>query len=350
MNGIKISDRIIDQSSSCFIIAEISANHLHDYSIVEKLIDEAALAGVDAVKIQTLTPDTMTIDCGGPDFIVSGGTPWDGKKLYDLYSETPLPYDWHAPIIEKCKSKGLICFSTPYDVSSLEFLDQFDLPALKVSSFEIMDVPLIREMASRGLPMIISTGVATLTDIERAVDACHRESNDQISLLKCTSAYPAPYNSMNLKTMPNLAKTFGVVVGVSDHTLGIEVPVASVALGGKIIEKHFTLDRSLGGPDSDFSLEPNELLDMVRKVRNTEQALGGVDYSISASKKKSRESFGRSLYFVEDIPAGSVVSSSNVRSIRPGKGLHPMYMDEIVGRVVRQNIPKGTRVSFSLLE
>jgi pseudaminic acid synthase len=292
----------------------------------------------------------MTIDCNKPDFIVSGGTPWDGRKLYDLYSETPLPYEWHGAIIERCKSKGLMCFSTPYDITALEFLDRFELPALKVSSFEIMDIPLIREIAARGLPVIISTGIATLTDIERAVNACLRESNDQIALLKCTSAYPASYNSMNLMTIPNLAETFGTVVGVSDHTLGSEVPVASVALGAKIIEKHFTLDRSLGGPDSGFSLEPHELADMVRKVRNTEEALGRVDYSLSESKKRSRESFGRSLYFVEDVSAGTIVSFSNVRSIRPGKGLSPMYLEEVVGKVVRKDITKGTPVSFTLLE
>jgi pseudaminic acid synthase len=346
---IKILNKTIGSGNPTYIISELSANHLHNLDYALKIVEASALAGVDAVKVQTLTPDTMTIDSDKPDFIVNGGTLWDGRKLYDLYSETPLPYEWHEPIFNKCKELGLHYFSTPYDVTSLKFLDQFDLPAFKISSFEIHDIPLIREVAKRGKPIIISTGIAEINDINEAVIACESVGNDQIALLKCTSAYPAPYKQMNLATIPNLRETFNVVTGLSDHSQGIEVSIASVAIGASIIEKHVTLDRSLGGPDAEFSLEPHELVKLVSSIRNVEQAIGNISYEISNKTKNNRERFGRSLYFVEDIKKGELITNINMRSIRPGFGLSPKYYDDVLGKRALVDIEKATAVTWNLI-
>jgi pseudaminic acid synthase len=349
-NIVKIGNRLIGEGEPCYIISELSANHLNNLEYALEIVEKSAKAGVDAIKIQTLTPDTMTINCENPDFIVSGGTPWDGRKLYDLYSETPLPYKWHKPIFELAKKLNIHCFSTPYDLTALDFLDQFDMPAYKVSSFEIHDIPLIRAIAKKGKPIIISTGVASICDIQEALDACHAENNNQIILLKCTSAYPAPYDKMNLKTIANIRDTFGVVSGLSDHSLGIEVPIASVALGASVIEKHVTLDRKFGGPDARFSLEPNELNIMVSSIRNVEAACGKVSYEISDQTKSNRNQFGRSLYFIKDIKKGEILTSENTRSIRPGYGLAPKFYNNIIGKYAAINIEKGTAVAWRLVD
>lgn len=327
------------------IVAEMSANHLRRLDIALRLVDEAAEAGADAFKIQTLTPDTMTIDVDNEFFVINNGTPWDGRKLIDLYSETPFPYEWHGPIFERCKEKGLLCFSTPYDISAADFLRQFDPPMYKISSFEIFDTPLIRHVAGFGVPMVISTGLAEYEDIDAAVKACRSVGNDQIVLLKCTSAYPAPLEEINLRTMADMADRFNVSVGVSDHTLGNEVALASVACGGCFIEKHFTLDRSLGGPDSTFSINPKELKILVDSVRDTEKLLGSINYSITEKAQKNKV-FSRSIFFVRDIKAGDEITASHVRSIRPGYGLKPSLIDEVIGKRVNKDISRGTPTSW----
>ena len=345
--NLKISDKIIGLGQPNFIIAELSANHLHDLDTALGVVKAAAKAGVDGFKIQTLTPDTMTIDCNNKYFTISSGTPWDGRTLYDLYRETPLPYEWHKPIFDECKKFGLICFSTPYDISALEFLEQFNPAAYKIASFEIFDLHLIRETAKKMKPMIISTGVADIDDISLAVRACHEVGNKQVVLLKCTSAYPAPLNEINLMTMKNMAETFGTLVGVSDHTLGHEVALASVSLGGSVIEKHVTLSRAMGGPDAKFSLEPTELTELVRLVRNTELLLGKVDYK-PTEKAQGNIVFARSLFIVKDVMAGETITEQHLRSIRPGYGLKPKYYDEILGKKAVKNIKRGTPCTWGL--
>jgi pseudaminic acid synthase len=342
---INLNGKYIGPGSPAFIVAEMSANHLHSLDNALKLVEAAAAAGADAFKIQTLTPETMTIDCDNEYFVINNGTPWDGRKLIDLYNETPFPYDWHGPVFERCKKLGLFCFSTPYDVSAANFLQQFDPPMYKIASFEIFDTPYIRHVASFGKPMVISTGMAEFEDIEAAVTACQDAGNDQIVLLKCTSAYPAPLVEINLKTMVDIADKFNVMVGVSDHTLGHEVSLASIALGGCFIEKHFTLARSMGGPDAAFSIEPDELGELVRLVRNTEKLVGRVDYSIT-EKAKSNRIFARSLFFVKDIKTGEIVTDRHIRSIRPGYGLKPSTIDRVIGRTVNRDITRGTPTSW----
>jgi pseudaminic acid synthase len=268
--------------------------------------------------------------------------------LYDLYSETPLPYEWHQPIIDKCKELGLIWFSTPYDKTATDFLEQFDPPAYKIASFEITDVPLIEYVASKGKPVIISTGIATKEEIEDALAACKRAGNNEIALLKCTSAYPAPYEEINLRTIEDYKKRYNVVSGLSDHTLGTEVPIASVAVGGSIIEKHLILDRDLGGPDAKFSLEPQEFKTLVHSVRNVEKALGTVQYELTKKAKESRM-FARSLFVVEDIEAGGIFTESNIRSIRPGYGMPPKYLGDILGKKASRSIERGTPLQKELI-
>ena len=313
-------------SYSVFIVAEMSANHLHSLDTALELVDRAAEAGANGFKIQTLTPETMTIDCDNEFFTINSGTPWDGRKLIDLYTETPLPYEWHAPIFERCSENGLVCFSTPYDISAADFLQQFDPPMYKIASFEIFDTPLIRHVASFGKPMVLSTGIAEYEDIKAAVEACRSVGNDQIVLLKCTSAYPAPLEEINLLTMQDMQAEFEVMVGVSDHTLTDEVSLASVALGGCFIEKHFTLDRSMGGPDAAF-------------------LLGKVEYAVTRKAKENRV-FARSLFFVKDIKAGERILPTHIRSIRPGFGLKPSVIDQVLGRRVKIDILRGTPTSW----
>ena len=337
-----------DINEKIFIIAELSANHGHDIKIAKKTIKAAKEAGADAIKIQTYTADTLTIDCDNEYFKLDSGTIWDGLTLYDLYSEAYTPWEWQKELMEYANSIGLIFFSTPFDKTAVDFLEELDVPVYKVASFEIMDIPLIEYIASKGKPMIMSTGVASLSDIEEAVNACKRMGNDQIILLKCTSSYPAKIEDANLNTIPNMKETFSVEVGLSDHTLGITVPVVSVALGAKVIEKHFILDKSIGGPDASFSLEPNEFKQMVHSVREAEKALGKVDYSMNEKKKNSRL-LGRSLFVVKDIKAGEKFTDENVRSIRPGYGLHPKYYKDIIGKKSNFDIKRGTPTSWELI-
>jgi pseudaminic acid synthase len=346
---IKIGNRDIGNNNSVFIIAELSANHLQNFDLAVATIKAIKEAGADAVKVQTYTPDTITIDSDNEYFQIKQGTLWDKKTLYQLYKEAYTPWEWQPKLKEVAEELGLIFFSSPFDRTAVDFLEGINVPAYKVASFEITDIPLIEYIASKGKPIIISTGIATLSDIEEAINACKRMGNHQIALLKCTSAYPAPFDEMNLNTIPNLKATFKAVVGISDHTLGTSVPIASVALGVKIIEKHFILDRKLGGPDAAFSLEPNEFMSMVKAVREVESALGDVKYELTEKVKKSRE-FSRSLFVVEDVKAGDVFTEKSVRSIRPGFGLHPRYLNKILDRKARKDIKKGTPLDWDLVE
>jgi len=337
----EIGGRKIGEGEPCYIIAELSANHLKSFHTAMETLEAAADAGVDAFKIQTLTPDTMTIDCDNEYFTINKGTLWDGRTLYDLYSETPLPYEWHQPIIDRCKVLGLTWFSTPYDPTAVDFLSQFDPPAYKIASFEITDIPLIKYIASKGKPVILSTGIATEQEIEEAVEACRNVGNYQVAVLKCTSAYPAPYEEINLRTIRDYINRFDVVSGLSDHTMGIEVATVSVAMGGSIIEKHIILDRKLGGPDSAFSLEPHEFKNLVIAVRNVEKALGTVNYELSEKVKNSRM-FSRSLFVVEDMKKGDVFNDNNLRSIRPGYGMSPKFKADVLGKKASKDIFRGT--------
>jgi pseudaminic acid synthase len=348
MKAVSIDGRIIGHGRT-FVIAELSANHLFDRERTLRLVEAIASTGADALKIQTLTVDSMTIDSGRPEFIVQHECPWKGKRLYDLYQETPLPYEWHEEIFRRCRELGLVCFSTPYDLSSLEFLKTFSPPAFKISSFEAVDVPLIRAVAGLGKPVIISTGIADLAEIELAVNTCRAEGNNDVVLLKCISAYPAPPNEMNLATIPDMRKRFDVEVGLSDHSLGSTIPLGAVALGASVLEKHVTLKRADGGPDCSFSMEVEEFASMVSQIRQLEEALGKVDYTVSASSLKGKHAFGRSLFAVDNIDEGELFTVSNVRSIRPGCGLPPMFMEAILGRSANCFIERGTPLAWQLI-
>lgn len=335
-------------SGKTFIIAELSANHNGSLKIALDTIKAAKETGADAIKLQTYTADTLTLDSDNEDFKIKQGTLWDGKTLYDLYQEAYTPWEWHTELFEAAKAEGLYCFSTPFDKSAVDFLEQFNPPAYKIASFEITDHALIEHVASKGKPVIISTGIATIDEIQDAVNICKNAGNEEIILLKCTSSYPAPLEEANLKTIPNLAETFGVTAGFSDHTLGIVGPVVAVTLGAKVIEKHFILDKSIGGPDAAFSLDKREFTEMVQAVRDTEKLLGKVDYSLTPKRQKSRV-FSRSLYVAEDIKAGEVFSEKNIRSVRPGFGLHPKYLKDVLGRTAARDIQKGERTSWDLI-
>lgn len=349
MRDIKIENKLIGVGQPVFIVAELSANHLQKFDLALKTIEAMKEAGADAVKLQTYTPDTITIDCKKDYFMIKQGTLWDDKYFYDLYREAYTPWQWHPKLFEFAKELGLICFSTAFDKTAVDFLEELNTPCHKVASFEITDIPLIEYMASKGKPMIISTGIATLSDIEEAIKACKSMGNDQIILLKCVSSYPTPFEEANLRTIPNMKETFNLSVGLSDHTPGISVPVASVALGAVMIEKHFILDRSLGGPDAAFSLEPSEFKAMVKAVREVEKALGEIKYELTEKQIKSRE-FSRSLFVVEDMRKGEIFTEKNVRSIRPGYGLHPKYLKEVLGKKARKDIERGTPLSWDLVE
>jgi len=327
-----------------FIIAELSANHNGNLQIALDTIYAAKEAGANAIKLQTAKPDLLTIDCRKDDFIVKGGTLWDGKSLYDLYKEAYTPWEWHKELFEYARSLELEIFSTPFDKSAVDFLEQFNPVAYKIASFEITDYELVRYAASKGKPIIISTGIATIQEIQDVVDICKSVGNKDIILLKCTSAYPAPLKEANLKTIPNMKETFGVEVGFSDHTLGIVAPVVATTLGAKVIEKHFILDKSLGGVDADFSLDKNEFKQMVKAVRDAEKLIGKVDYSLDEKRKKSRQ-FARSLYVVKDIKKGEKFTEKNIRSIRPGYSMHPKYLNDILGKTATKDYEKGDRIT-----
>lgn len=332
-----------------FVVAELSANHGHSLETALQSIHAAKIAGADAIKIQTYTCDTMTIDSNSEDFIVKGNTLWDGRTLYDLYQEAYTPWEWHEAIFEEAKKQGLICFSTPFDKTAVDFLETLDNPIYKIASFEITDVNLIRYAASKGKPMVISTGIATIEDIELAIKACKEVGNGDITLLRCVSAYPAPLENVNLHTMLDMKKRFGVKVGLSDHTMGSDVAVAAVALGAEMIEKHFIIDRNIGGPDAAFSMNAEEFSTMVSSIRNVEKALGQIYYPTDISKIKGRD-FCRSLYIAEDIKAGEVLTEKNLRSVRPGYGLQPKYLNECLGKKVNRDLKKGTRMSLEFID
>ena len=339
--GFKIGEKEIGDEKPTFIIAELSANHMNDFDIAVKTIEAMAEAGADAVKFQTFTPDTITIDCDNEHFQIKQGTVWDGQVLHELYEDAYMPWDWQPKLKKIAENLGLIVFSSPFDKTSVDFLEDMDVPAYKIASFEITDIPLIEYVASKGKPIIISTGIASFEDIELAVKTCLDVGNKEIALLKCTSSYPAPLEEINLNTIPDIKEKFNVVVGLSDHTLGGEVSTASIALGSNIIEKHFILDRNMGGPDSEFSMEPDEFKQMVDSIRNVEKALGKVSYELSDKMKANRE-FSRSLFVVMDMKKDEVITEENVRSIRPGFGLHPKYLKEILGKKVNKDLKKGT--------
>lgn len=303
-------------------------------------------SGADAIKLQTYTPDTITLDCDSDIFTISQGTLWDKRKFYDLYADAMTPWEWHEALFDHAKSLGMEAFSSPFDSTSVDFLQNLDVPAYKIASFEITDIPLIEYTARLGKPIIISTGIATLDDIQEALEACRRVGNDQIALLKCTSAYPAALEEMNLLTIPDMAKRFGVTVGLSDHTMSLSAPVAAVALGARVIEKHFILDRGMGGADSAFSLEPSEFRAMVDAVRDTEKLMGKVTYDLSPKSLKSRE-FSRSLFVTENITEGEIFTIKNIRSIRPGFGLPPKYLKEILGKKATKILPLGKPLEWN---
>lgn len=349
MDNILIDGFDLSSSEKTYIIAEMSANHLQDFDKAKRIISAAKSAGADAVKVQTYRPDTITIDCRGEDFLCTPGSPWEGRNLYELYQEAYMPWEWHEELFEYAGRVGITIFSSPFDLTAVDFLHQFNVPAYKIASYEITDIPLIKKAAMEMKPMIISTGLAALEDIELAVNTCKSAGNDMIVLLKCVSEYPTPYEDINLRTMVNLKETFGCLVGLSDHSVGSCVSVAAVALGARVIEKHFTLSRADGGADSQFSMEPDEFSAMVRDIRNVEKALGNVSYALSDKQKESRKR-ARSLYAVEDIRKGEPLSGRNVKSIRPAFGLHTKFYEEIIGKTAKQDIKKGTPLSWKYIE
>jgi pseudaminic acid synthase len=337
------------EQGKTLVVAELSANHNQDFALAEETIKAAKQSGADAIKLQTYTADSMTIDCDNEYFRIRQGTIWDGTTFYKLYQQAYTPWEWQPKLKEVAEHLGLLFFSTPFDMKAVDFLEGLDVPFYKVASFEITDIPLIEYIASKGKPVIISTGIATLADIELAVAACTRMKNVRIVLLKCTSAYPAPVDEANLLTIGNMRETFGLPVGLSDHCVGSSVAVAAVALGARIIEKHFIMDRSIGGPDAAFSMEPHEFKEMVGSIRIAERALGRVCYELTSAGLKSRE-LSRSIFVVRDISAGEVFNSSNIRSIRPGFGLAPRFMPAIIGKRARRDLEMGTPLSWDAVE
>jgi len=336
-------------SNSVFIVAEMSANHGFDIDIAKNTIKAAKEAGADAIKLQTYTPDTITIDCDNDYFKINSGTIWDGTTLYNLYKTAYTPWEWHKELFEYAKSIDLICFSSPFDKTAVDLLETCNCPSYKIASFEITDIPLIEYAASKGKPMIISTGIATEEEIFDAVNACKKNNNNQITLLKCTSEYPAKIEDANLSMIPDMRKRFGVDIGVSDHSIGSLVPIVSVALGAKVIEKHFILDKNIGGPDASFSMTPHEFKDMVSSVRQAEKSFGKIDYDLNEKKLKSRR-FARSLFIVKDMKKGDILTEENVRSIRPSNGISPKYYDEVMGLKVCCDIDRGTPLTKELIE
>lgn len=343
---LRIGKREIAPGKQVFIIAEVSANHGGSFERAAATVRAAAAAGADAVKLQTYTPDTMTIDCDNSYFKVASGTIWDGRRLYDLYAEAQTPWHWQPLLKQTADECGIEFFSSPFDTTAVDFLEGMNVPAYKIASFEITDLPLISYVAARHKPVLISTGIATEEEIRDAINACRSQGNDQIVLLKCTSAYPAPLADINLKAIISLAKEFGVPVGLSDHSLSPALPPAAVALGACVIEKHFTVDRKLGGPDAAFSLEPAEFSAMVASVRDVEIALGSA--GLPAVPRQGRQ-FARSLFVVRAMRAGEPFTSDTVRSIRPGNGLPPKFLPEVLGKKARTDISRGTPLSWDLI-
>ena len=334
--------------NKCFIIAELSANHGGELDIALETIRAAKRAGADAIKIQTYTADTITLNSNKDCFKINQGTHWDGQYLYDLYKEASLPWEWHSKIFEVAKEEGLVCFSSPFDNSAVDLLEELNTPIYKIASFEITDIPLIEYAASKGKPMIISTGIAEIADIELAIEACKKVGNNDITVLKCTSAYPADPKDANLLTIPDIKSRFGVKVGLSDHTMGIEGPIVAAALGATVIEKHFILDKTIGGPDAHFSLDEKEFTEMVKAVRIAEGMMGKINYEMTDKKKISRQ-FSRSLFILKDVKTGDKITLENVRSIRPGFGMHPKYLPELIGKKFARDLEKGTPLQIEMI-
>lgn len=344
---ITIGKRTLSADSPVFIVAELSANHNQDYNRAVEIIHAAAQAGADAVKLQTYTPDTLTIDCHEDCFINKGGL-WDGLTEYELYQKAYTPWEWQPKLMEEAAKLGLECFSSPFDFTSVDFLESLHVPAYKIASYEINDIPLIRKAARLHKPMIFATGIAYPEDIEKALSVCAEEGNQDVILLKCVSAYPTPYEDVNLNVIPTLAKTYDCLTGISDHTLGTIVSAGAVPLGIRMVEKHLTLRRSDGGPDSAFSMEPEEFAQMVQEIRILEKALGSPEYHLTDKQIEQRQG-SRSLFVVKDIAEGEVLTSENIRSIRPGIGLHTMYYEEVLGKHAKHYLKKGTPLAWDLI-
>lgn len=349
MYDIKIADKKIGTNEAVFFVAEMSGNHNGDLSRALEIVDAAAEAGVDAIKLQTYTADTITLDCDNVYFKTQSGGLWEGRTLYDLYSEAYTPWEWHEEIFTRAKKRGLICFSAPFDFTAVDFLEKLGNPIYKIASYEIQDLPLIEKAASTGKPIMLSTGIAKTHEIAAAVETCHKVKNNNIILLKCTSAYPTPYEDMNLNVIPDMKTRFDCLCGISDHSLGDEVAVASVALGARVIEKHMTLRRDDGGVDSAFSMEPEEFADMIRRIRNVEKAIGKATYELTKKQIEGR-AFGRSLFVTKNIAKGELFTEHNIRSIRPATGLPPKYYYEILGKKAKCNLQQGTPLSFDNIE
>lgn len=346
---IRIGERVISESSPAFIIAEMSANHLMDFDRAAAIMKAAKEAGADAIKIQTYTPDTITLDCDDPCFQITQGTLWDGTTLHKLYQTAYTPWDWQPRLQKIAGDLGLLFFSSPFDLGSVDFLEEMDVPVYKVASFEINDIPFIKKIARTGKPIIMSTGIAYLADIELALQTCREAGNDQVILLKCTSAYPAPYEEINLKTISSMKEVFDCLVGLSDHTMGCAVAGAGVALGARVVEKHLTLRRSDGGPDAAFSMEPEEFKNMVEQIRTIEKAVGSVTYDLTQKQKNSRE-HSRSLFVAKDMKAGEVFTPDNLKSVRPSCGLHTKYYEELLGKRIASDAKLGTPMSWELVD
>ena len=347
--NFNIGDFQLSEEGKTFIIAEMSANHMQDYNRAVEIIKKAAWAGADAIKLQTYTPDTITLDCDNEYFQIKQGTIWDGTTLHKLYETAYTPWEWHEKLKEEAEKEGLVFFSSPFDFTAVDYLEKINVPAYKIASFEINDIPFIEYIASKGKPIIMSTGIARIGDIQEALDACRRMGNEKVALLKCTSSYPAPVEEANLKTIPNMKETFDVITGLSDHTMGHAVSVGGVALGAKIIEKHMILRRSDGGADSKFSMEPEEFKEMVDNIRIVEKAVGKVSYDLSQKQINSRE-HSRSLFVVDNVKKGEVFTEKNIKSIRPGFGLETKYIKDIIGKTARMDIKKGTPMEWCLIE
>lgn len=345
---IHIGDRAIGPGRPVYVIAELSANHHQDFTQAVQLLEAAREAGADAVKLQTYTPDTITIDCENEYFRIGRGTLWEGKTLYSLYQEAYTPWEWQPELKRIAHELGMTLFSSPFDRTAVDHLEQMAVPAYKVASFELVDLPLIRYIAGTGKPILLSTGMATLAEIDEAVSTARAAGCREIALLKCTSAYPARPEEANLRTIPHMAEAFRVPTGLSDHTAGIAVPVAAVTLGACIVEKHLTLSRSVPGPDTPFSLEPQEFKQMVEAIRLAEQAIGEVNYAVTAQETASQV-FRRSLFVVKDVEAGEAFTEANVRSIRPGQGLHTRFLNEVLGQRAARRVSKGTPLSWDLI-
>lgn len=344
----KIGNKMVGQGHPCFCVAEISGNHNGDFERAKEIVYAAKEAGADAIKLQTYTADSLAIDCDSEHFMLKGGL-WDGMNLYKLYTEACTPYEWQPKLMELANSLGMECFSSPFDLEAVDYMEQWNMPAYKIASFEINEVQLIRKAASKHKPIIFATGIAHKEDLDLAMQICKEEGNDEIFMLKCVSAYPTPYEEINLNMIPTLAKEYGCQVGLSDHSMGSTVPVGAAALGIKMVEKHLTLRRADGGPDAGFSMEPNEFKEMVDNIRVIEKALGNSEYALTERQIKER-SLSRSLFVVEDVKAGEIITPENIKSIRPNLGLHTKYYNEILGKTFKEDVKRGEPLCWDMIE